>query len=247
LRPRMVKSDHLEFTFRRSGRTYVLGSSDGKISIGDLRPEAVIEATARLVSKFVREGTSCRITIYASLGPGLRLLRDAGATCRVGLRDPEPAAVPVRQIWQMPGMPVPDPPPPVYASWLDYLQRTTRSECMDRCYAASKKANRKRLLSDVPSKRLSGPGVWAIIDAAQGRCAYCASLAVESRPSGPNGAPMAWAQVGRRIGSLEHVRWRYGGGGNDLSNLAWVCLWCNTWPSERRHHALDHGGFYPSA
>jgi hypothetical protein len=129
---------------------------------------------------------------------------------------------------------------------MDYLQRTTRSERMVRCYAAAKKANRKRLLSGAPNNRLSGADVWNVIEAARGRCAHCGSLAVESRPSSLTGAPIAWAQVGRRIGSLEHVHWRFGGGDNDLSNLAWACLWCNTWPSERRPHALDHGGFYPS-
>ena len=36
-----------------------------------------------------------------------------------------------------------------------------------------------------------------------------------------------------------------GGGDNNLSNLAWACLWCNDHPSERRANALDYGGFYP--
>ena len=145
----------------------------------------------------------------------------------------------------MPGTPVSAAPPPVFTSWADYLKRTSRSERMVRCYAAAKKANRKRLLSDAPSSRLSGPDVWNVIEAARGRCVHCGSLAIETRPSASNGAPIAWAQVGRRIGSLEHVRWRFGGGGNDLSNLAWACLWCNTWPAERRPNAPDHGGFYP--
>lgn len=148
--------------------------------------------------------------------------------------------------WQMPDTPVADPPPPMFSSWADYLQRTTRSERMVRCYAAAKKANRKRLFSGVPNSRLSGTDVWNVIEAAHGRCVHCGSLAVETRPSAPNGAPIAWAQVGRRIGSLEHVHWRFGGGDNDLSNLAWACLWCNTWPVERRQNALDHGGFYPN-
>lgn len=147
--------------------------------------------------------------------------------------------------WQMPGAAVPDPPPTVFSSWADYLRRTTRSERMVRCYAAAKKANRKRLLSNAPDTRLSGIDVWNVIAAARGRCVHCGSLAVETRPSAPNGAPIAWAQMGRRIGSLEHVHWRFGGGDNNLSNLAWACLWCNTWPAERRANALDHGGFYP--
>jgi hypothetical protein len=80
---------------------------------------------------------------------------------------------------------------------------------------------------------------------ARGRCVYCGSLAVEKRPSKPNGAPAPWAQIGRRIGSFEHCQWRARGGDNDLSNIAWACLWCNTWESERRKGATDHGGFHP--
>lgn len=147
--------------------------------------------------------------------------------------------------WQMPGALVSEAPAPLFASWTDYLQRTTQRERMARCYAAAKKANRKRLMSLVPSNRLSGTDVWNVIEQARGRCAHCGSLAVEARPSSPTGAPVAWAQVGRRIGSLEHLLRRFDGGDNDLSNLAWSCLWCNTWPSERRSNAVDHGGFYP--
>jgi hypothetical protein len=258
-----MKLDHVELRLYRSDRGYVFESNEQKISIRNSSRDAVIDLAVRLVSELVSSGTSCRIEAYESLGPGLRLLRNAGAICRVGLRShvrPKRNAGAIRPIdpnerkpvaklagleWQMPGMPTPEPPPPIYASWMDYLRQTTRSQRMVRCYAAAKKANRKRMLSDAPTMRLSGGDVWAVIEAAQGLCAHCGSLAVESRPSGPNGAPVPWAQVGRRVGSLEHVNWRYGGGGNDLSNLAWACLWCNTWPSERRLRALDHGGFYP--
>jgi hypothetical protein len=165
----------------------------------------------------------------------------------VGLKKQEPpSAAPNRPKWQMPGMPVPDAPPPVFASWADYLARTSYSERMRRCHAASKKANRKRLLSDAVNFRLRGQDVWLVVEAARGRCVHCGSLAVENRPSNPTtGAPLSWAQVGRRIGSLEHARWRFDGGGNNLSNLAWSCLWCNTWETERRTNAGDHGGYYP--
>jgi hypothetical protein len=244
-----MKPSYIEFALRRSGRGYLFASADGKISIANPSLEAVVEPAVRLISEFVRGGTLCGVRVYVSLGPRLRQLRDAGATCRVGLKEPQQdksPAQPERPGWQMPGMPVPEPPPPVYVSWADYLQRTTRAERMVRCYAASKKANRKRLMSNAPTTRLSGRDVWTIIELARGRCAYCGSLAVEKRPSSLTGAPIAWAQVGRRIGSLEHARWRYGGGDNNLDNLAWVCLWCNTWPSERRHHAEDYGGFYPN-
>jgi hypothetical protein len=232
---------HIEITFRLTNGRYTFASADGKIWIADSNREQAAALCVRLVAELVRKGTSCRIEAYAPLGPALNLLRDAGAICRVGLRKPPPLK-PTK--WQMPGMPAAEPPPPVFGSWADYLARTSERERMARCYAAAKKANRKRLLSDAPTTRLTAQNVWAVIEAAHGRCAHCGSLAVERRPSSVTGAPVPWAQVGRRIGSLEHVRWRYGGG-NDLSNLAWACLWCNTWQSERHPQAPDHGGYYP--
>jgi hypothetical protein len=233
---------HIEITFRLTDGRYVFASADRKIWIAHPNREKVAARFVRLVAELARKGTSCRIEAYAPLGPALKLLRDAGAICRVGLQNPPPLK-PVT--WQMPGMPVPDPPPPAFVSWADFLARTSRSERMARCYAAAKKANRKRLLSDAPNTRLSAQDVWVIMEAAQGRCAHCGSLAVENRPSTPAGAPLPWAQVGRRIGSLEHLRWRFGGGDNNLSNLAWACLWCNTWQTERSSIAVDHGGYYP--
>jgi hypothetical protein len=147
--------------------------------------------------------------------------------------------------WQMPGMDVPPPPAPSYLSWDDYLARTSHAERMARCARIAAKANKKRLLSEAPKIRLTTGQVWAILEAARGRCAHCGSLAVEGRPSNVTGAPVAWAHVGRRIGSLEHARSRFAGGDNDLTNLMWACLWCNTWPKERRPLATDHGGYFP--
>ena len=43
---------------------------------------------------------------------------------------------------------------------------------------------------------------------------YCGSPAVEARPSKANGAPDAWAQFSRPIGSLEHAKSRSLGGHN---------------------------------
>ena len=123
----------------------------------------------------------------------------------------------------------PTDPPPLFLSWDDYLAKTSIGERMSRCSATAKRANRKRLLSAAVETRLSGQDVWAILEAAKGRCAHCGSLAVENRPSNPvTGAPAPWDSIGRRIGSLEHIRTRYHGGGNDRENLAWACLWCNT-------------------
>ncbi len=77
-----------------------------------------------------------------------------------------------------------------FASWGDYLARTSERDRMARCRAAAKKANQKRLLSDAPITRLTAHDVWEVIQAAKGRCAHCGSLAVENRPSGPRGAPI---------------------------------------------------------
>jgi hypothetical protein len=149
-------------------------------------------------------------------------------------------------LWQMPGMQLPPQPAPVYACWEDYLVRTIGTDRMARCAVSAKKANQKRLLSEIPKVRVTAQQVWAVLESSQGRCAYCGSLAVERRPSNlETGAPIAWAQIGRRIGSLGHVKSRIAGGDNDPDNLVWSCLWCNTWPRERRPGAVDHGGYYP--
>ena len=133
-------------------------------------------------------------------------------------------------------------PTPLYTSWEDYLAVTTERERMRWCAAKAKKANRPRLMSGVPERSVTGAEVWRILEAARGRCEYCGSLAVESRPSGSDGRPLPWAQIGRRIGSLGHRLAAFNGGTNELENLSWSCLWCNTWPDERRGGATDYGG-----
>lgn len=131
---------------------------------------------------------------------------------------------------------------PLYASWEEYLANTTERERMRWCVTKAKKANRPRLMSGKPEARITGGDVWRVLEAAQGRCGYCGSLAVESRPSGPDGRPTSWAHVGRRIGSLGHRLAMFNGGTNDLENLSWSCLWYNTWPDERHQGATDFGG-----
>ncbi len=54
--------------------------------------------------------------------------------------------------------------------------------------------------------------------------------------------PLPWETAGRRIGSLGHLTARVFGGDNTPGNLAWSCLWCNTWPQERTPSAADHDG-----
>jgi hypothetical protein len=137
-------------------------------------------------------------------------------------------------------------PPPLYASWDDYLATTTRAERRRWCAAKAKKANAPRLMSGHPVGVITADDGWAVLESAQGRCTHCGSLAVEKRPSMPGGSPAPWEHVGRRIGSLGHRISRFQGGMNDRENLAWSCLWCNTWPDQRVRGALDHGGYFPA-
>lgn len=237
----------VRFRFARRERQYLFWSEDGRISAGGRTQALACETILPLVEAFVQQGKTVRIEANYPLGPSVKVLRAAGAICRANPLPTERWNEPLPQArWQVPGVPTADPGPPVYVSWEDYVARTTNTQRMARCYAASKKANRKRLLSAPPEHRLTGRLVWKGIETARGRCVHCNSLAVEHRTSdAKTGQPLPWAQVGRRVGSLEHVKWRRGGGDNDLQNLAWACLWCNTWPSERRWGATDQGGYSP--
>jgi hypothetical protein len=133
-----------------------------------------------------------------------------------------------------------------HRSWADFLARTSEADRMRWCAEMAKRANRRRLMSGRPELRISAGDVLGVLTRAEGRCCYCGSLAVERRPSDPKtGAPRPWEHVGRRIGSLEHLKARIEGGGNGIANVAWACLWCNTWPHERRPGARDHDGYYP--
>lgn len=100
-------------------------------------------------------------------------------------------------------------------------------------------------MSGRPERRTTALEVWQVAEAALGHCTYCGSLALERRPSGHDGRPTPWAMIGRRIGSLDHRLGILDGGTNDLENLAWVCLWCNVWETERRPGATDHGALQP--
>lgn len=132
-------------------------------------------------------------------------------------------------------------PVPVYESWDAYLAATSDRERRQWCVRKAKKANRSRLMSGEPDGKIRGEDVWRVLESAQGRCEFCDSLAVEPRPSGTAGQPTSWAQVGRRIGSLGHRIARFNGSSNSPDNLCWSCLWCNTWPEDRRPGATDHG------
>lgn len=148
-----------------------------------------------------------------------------------------------------PAPPAPEPEPrslwrpaPKYSSWDEFLRQTTAAERRRWCAQKAKKANAPRLMSGVPEQKVTAEDVLAILFAARGRCSHCDSLAVENRPSTPAGHPIAWAPVGRRIGSLGHDVARFHGGANATANLVWSCLWCNTWQQERTRGATDRGG-----
>lgn len=169
----------------------------------------------------------------ADLEARLALLpADQAAKVRASVRRVQPPA---------PESPDVETPKPAYSSWSDYLSSTSEAERRAWCSRKAKRANRERLMSGRPADRLAWRDVWLVVDAAQGRCMYCGSLAVEGRPSQPNGAPAPWEQVGRRIGSLSHIVARVHGGANTAANIGWACLWCNTWPSERKPGATDRG------
>lgn len=133
---------------------------------------------------------------------------------------------------------------PKYTSWDDFLTRATGTEVRQMCHARTKKANAERLLSAAPERSLTARDVWEIMATAGGRCVHCGSFCVERLPYDGK-VKLAWAPVGRRVGSVDHVESRVDGGGNERENLAWACLWCNTWGCERQRAAADHGGLYP--
>lgn len=84
------------------------------------------------------------------------------------------------------------PGPPGYASWNDFLARTTLADRRKWAAAKAKKANSERLMSGRPAERITADDVLAVLESAQGCCTHCGSLAVERRPSGQDGRPLRW-------------------------------------------------------
>jgi hypothetical protein len=117
----------------------------------------------------------------------------------------------------------------------------------------AERANRKPLCSKAPTKKVTTLQVWYVLRDAKGRCTHCGSLAVETLKSNPiMGSPVKWGPIGRRVGSLEHIKGRFLGGDNDFANLAWSCLLCNNWIAESPRKqgiscrgSTDSGGYYP--
>lgn len=225
----MALAMSVEVRFHITGDRYVFESADGEILISHSDRD---EATALFIKRLQsmdHSVVSCRVEAWCPLGPCLKLLRDANAIVRTDPQNNRAGSMRRRKTSR------PATPPPVFLSWADYLARTSERDRLAWCRRKARKANHG--LSPSDSRWMSALGVWAIVEAARGRCVYCRSLAVERAPSDPTtGSLLRWGQVGRRIGSLEHVTG---------TTLAWCCMWCNTWPHERRPLATDHGGYHP--
>lgn len=223
----------IDLTFSVKDGLYRFASTDGSIVIERRDPRRaarrVVEAILKLPGgpfycQFVDEQPPMPLAIRVAFGGQVLYTPPSGKTFTYGrARTP-------------PGIAHADLPPPVYASWGAYLERTTYGERMSRCHAAAKRANRR--LPNRDGTRLTGKDIWGVVEGAQGRCLYCRSLAVERCPTG------GWGHVGRRIGSLEHKE-RLLGRNNEITNLAWACMWCNTHPGERIAFSEDYGGHYP--
>lgn len=136
---------------------------------------------------------------------------------------------------------------PQYTDWEHYLSTSIPADRRKMCAARTHKAN-GRIASEVPLRRLTADDVWGMIQTAQGRCVHCQSLCLQTLPYDPETKKkLPWAAIGRRIGSVTHLAPRMDGGSNELDNLAWSCLWCNTWLCERVPGATDHGAVTPTS
>ena len=132
------------------------------------------------------------------------------------------------------------PPVALYRSWDEYLARAVVKDILAMCKRRANKANtRARKTQD--TGRITDADVWRVLNSALGRCYYCDSLAVESRPATDVNASV----VSRRIGTVEHLTRLADGGRNALDNLAWACLHCNTCGTDRFPGATNHGAIHP--
>ena len=62
----------------------------------------------------------------------------------------------------------------------------------------------------------------------------------QGRPSAPDGRPVAWANVGRRVGSLGHLTARFNGVSNKPENLCWSSLRELQEPATTERSLADH-------
>ena len=133
--------------------------------------------------------------------------------------------------------------PSVFAGWADYLAGTIPAQRRAMCAGRTARVNEKIRVRATGERRVTADDVWQMVESTEGRCVHCCSLCLQPLPYGPiSRKKLPWAHVGRRIGSVTHLIRLDDGGTNALSNLAWSCLWCNTWQCERVVGATDHGG-----
>ena len=244
--PRRTKAaEPIEITYRKVGNRYVFASADYKVLIAHHDEREAAARFVRLAEGLRRKGAVIpfRVEAYAPLGPALRAIRETGSIWQTApRRQPQPLR---RPPWQMPGSETLDPPPPLYASWEDYLARTSPAERLAWCAAKAKVANRTRLLSAAPKLKLTGREVLRVLEAAKGRALIAAPRLLRAVHQGRKGHQPHGCKSVVVSEAWTIRRGRYGGGDNDVANLGWSCPWCNTWPSEWRRHAPDHGGHYP--
>lgn len=91
---------------------------------------------------------------------------------RLATLSPERADAIRQRLQPIPSRPKPSRGWPVpiraYASWEDYLATTTETQRRKWCRMKAKKANRERLISGRPERRLTGYDVWEVIEEARG-------------------------------------------------------------------------------
>lgn len=115
-----------------------------------------------------------------------------------------------------------------FESWEDYLAKTTHAEQMRWVGEKARRANEYRwtLVRGIHMEQITRDDVWAVLEAAKGRCRWCGSLALEKWTKRPQGEP--WSAFGRRVGTLDHKVASALGGLNVPENLAWSCACCNS-------------------
>jgi hypothetical protein len=109
-------------TFRFEDGRYVFATRDREIWIANRDKAAAASFFHRMAYGFAEKGVKLYVEAYEDLGVWRKPLKDVGVACRLRVGHTPPALDPIR--WQMPGDPVPKPPPPIYSSWEDYLAKT---------------------------------------------------------------------------------------------------------------------------
>jgi hypothetical protein len=120
-----------------------------------------------------------------------------------------------------------DHPAPKYSSWGDYVERTTSSERMARCNAASKRANRVHVCFWPRKIKGSDFATKWLKDRVQGPCACCGAL--------PQTPCMGSVRLsGRDVWAL-------------FENAKGRCMYCHSLAVERRPSLAGYGHPLPWA